>query len=52
MPLAGGVCNNIPDPHLTTDIFKRFSLNFRSSLQFTGFADNPLQEVIDEINHI
>jgi multimeric flavodoxin WrbA len=40
------------DIAITTDIFKRFSLNFRSKLQFTGFAANPLQEVIDEINHI
>ena len=40
------------DITITTDIFKRFSLNFRSKLQFTGFAANPLQEVIDEINHI
>jgi multimeric flavodoxin WrbA len=40
------------DITITTDIFKRFSLNFRSKLQFTGFAGNPLQEVIDEINHI
>lgn len=40
------------DITITTDIFKRFSLNFRSRLQFTGFAANPIQEVIDEINHI
>jgi multimeric flavodoxin WrbA len=37
---------------LTTDIFKRFSLNFRSKLQFIGFAANPISEVINEINHI
>lgn len=40
------------DITITTDIFKRFSLNFRSKLQFTAFATNPIQEVIDEINHI
>jgi multimeric flavodoxin WrbA len=40
------------DITITIDIFKRFSLNFRSKLQFTGFAANPVQEVINEINHI
>ena len=40
------------DITITTDIFKRLSLNFRSRLQFTGFAANPVQEVINEINHI
>lgn len=44
--------NQSQDITITIDIFKRFSLNFRSKLQFTGFAANPVQEVINEINHI
>jgi hypothetical protein len=56
-PLLGLILDkNHKDLHqditITIDIFKRFSLNFRSKLQFTGFTVNPVQEVINEINNI
>jgi len=42
------------DIAITTGIFKRFALNFKSQLHFTAFADNPerVGEVMDEINAI
>jgi multimeric flavodoxin WrbA len=40
------------DNTITIDMFKRFSLNFRSKLQFIGYAAAPIGEVIHEINRI
>ncbi|MCP5108494.1 MAG: flavodoxin family protein [bacterium] len=40
------------DIAITTDIFKRVSLNFKSDLKFVTYTDSPIREVIDEINNI
>lgn len=40
------------DIAITRKIFERLSLNFRSTLQFVAFDHTPMEEVINEINHI
>jgi multimeric flavodoxin WrbA len=40
------------DIAVTMDIFRRCTLNLRSSLAFVVFTDKPVQEVTDEINAI
>lgn len=48
----GGGHTDDEDIEITTDIFRRFALNFRSSLALVTFTDIPVQEVTDEINAI
>lgn len=58
-PALGLILDKTADPNtddgditITRDIFERFSLNFRSKLHFVTFGDTPVEEVINEINHI
>jgi hypothetical protein len=40
------------DIAITSSIFKRFTLNLKSTLRFVMFTNNPVQEVIHEISTI
>ncbi|HPG39450.1 MAG TPA: NAD(P)H-dependent oxidoreductase [bacterium] len=40
------------DIKIITDIYDRFSLNFRSTLDFTMTTEQPVEEVFHAINHL
>lgn len=40
------------DIAITTDIFQRLSINLRSSLDMVVQTDNPIEEVMNEINNL
>ncbi len=40
------------DLEITIDIFRRFTLNFKSELSFVGYANGSIKEVIHEIDNI
>jgi len=40
------------DVRITTEIYRRDAINFKTSLLFTRFTEDPIEEVIHEINSI
>jgi len=40
------------DIQIITDMYNRFALNFRTELVFTRFNSDPIEEIVDAINHI
>ena len=40
------------DVKITSEIYRRDAINFKTSLRFTRFIEDPIEEVIHEINNI
>lgn len=40
------------DVQITSEIYRRDAINFKTSLRFTRFIEDPIEEVIHEINNI